>query len=37
MIDLGAWFSEERGIPGEEAESDETTDRSTEIESSDAS
>jgi endogenous inhibitor of DNA gyrase (YacG/DUF329 family) len=26
LIDLGAWFSEERGIPGEETESATATD-----------
>jgi len=35
MIDLGAWFSEEHAIPGEETEPEATTDRTTDIESSD--
>jgi endogenous inhibitor of DNA gyrase (YacG/DUF329 family) len=32
MIDLGAWFSEERGIAGEEADAGSVPDPTTEIE-----
>ena len=35
MIDLGAWFSEERGIAGDEADPGSVPDPTTEIESGD--